>query len=49
MRFGASDEVVLGLILKCIVISDLSDRECLFSGVEAGHSGESLTGLASFE
>ena len=49
MRFGASDDVVLGLVLKCIVTSDLSDRECLFSGVEAGHSGEILTGLASFE
>ena len=49
MRFGASDDVVLELVLKCIVTSDLSDRECLFSGVEAGHNGEILTGLASFE
>ena len=49
MRFGASDEVVLGLVLKCIVTSDLSDRECLFSGIEAGHSGDILTGLSSFE
>ena len=48
MRFGASDEV-LGFVLKCIATSDLSDRECLFSGVEAGHSGEILTGFASFE
>ena len=49
MRLGASDEVALGLVLKCIVTSNLSDKECLFSGVEAGHSGEILTGLASFE
>ena len=49
MRFGASDDVMLGLVLKCIVTSDLSDKECLFSGLEAGHSGEILTGLASFE
>lgn len=49
MRLGASDEVVLGFVLKCIVTSDLRERGCLFSGVEAGHSGESLTGLVSFE
>lgn len=38
-----------GMVLKLMVIRDLRESECLFSGDDAGHNGESLGGLASCE
>lgn len=41
------DELDLATVLKLMVISDLSERLCLFSGEEAGHKGDSFGGFAS--
>ena len=45
---SACDEA-LGIFLKLIVIMDLSDRECLFSGEEAGQRGDSFAALLACE
>ena len=46
MHKGGSDDIEgLETVLKLIVIMDLSDRECLFSGEEAGQRGDSFTTL----
>lgn len=46
MHVGGSDgEEALGMVLKLIVIMDLSDRECLFSEDEAGQRGSSFATL----
>ena len=39
---GSTGEEGFGTVLKLIVIMDLSDRECLFSGEEAGQRGDSF-------
>lgn len=39
---GSASEEALGMVLKLMVIKDLSDRECLFSGEEAGQRGDSF-------
>lgn len=50
MHFGGSaGGEALGMVLKLIVIMDLSDRECLFSGEEAGQSGDSFAVLLACE
>lgn len=46
---GSTGEEVLGMVLKLMVIMDLSDSECLFSGVEAGQSGDSFAALLTGE
>ena len=46
MQFGDSaGEDALGMILKLMMIMDLSDSECLFSGDEAGQSDDSFAAL----
>lgn len=42
---GSAGEEVLGIVVKLIVIMDFSDRECLFSGEEAGQRGDSFATL----
>ncbi len=42
---GSADEEEFGMVLKLIVMMDLSDRECLFSGEEAGQRGDSFAAL----
>ena len=44
---GSAGEEALGMVLKLIVIMDLSDRECLFSGDEAGQRGDSFAVLVA--
>ena len=46
---GSAGEEALGMVLKLIVIIDLSDRECLFSGEEAGQRGDSFAALLACE
>ena len=46
---GSAGEKALGMVLKLIVTMDLSDSECLFSGEEAGQSGDSFTALVACE
>lgn len=45
----SAEDLGFGIVLKFMVIRDLRDCECLFSGDDAGHNGESLSGLASCE
>ena len=42
---GFADEEGLGTVLKLIVTMDLSDRECLLSGEEAGQRGDNFATL----
>lgn len=44
---GSVGEEGFGMVLKLIVIMDLSDRECLFSGEEPGQRGDSFATLLS--
>ena len=46
---GSFDPFGLGFVLKLIVIKDLRDSECLFSGVDAEHNGDSFGGFALCE
>ena len=46
---GSVGEDVLGMVLKLMVIMDLSDSECLFSEEEAGQSGDSFAALLACE
>ena len=48
MQIGGSvGEEGLGMVLKLIVMMDLSPRECLLSGDEAGQRGASFAALLS--
>ena len=42
---GSAGEEEFGTVLKLIVIMDLSDRECLLSGEEAGQRGDNFATL----
>ena len=43
IRVGASgDDFGSGAVLKFIETRDFKDNECLFSGEEAGHRGDSF-------
>ena len=42
---GSVAEEEFGMVLKLIGIMDLRDRECLFSGEEAGQRGDSFATL----
>ena len=42
---GSAGEEGFGLVLKLIVIMDLSDSECLLSGEEAGQRGDNFATL----
>lgn len=46
---GSVGEEAFGMVLKLIVIMDLSDRECLFSVDEAGQRGDSFAALLACE
>ena len=41
----SAGEEGFGIVLKLIVMRDLSESECLFSGEEAGQSGDSFATL----
>ena len=45
---GSAGEEALGMVLKLMLIMDLSDRECLFSGEEAGQRGDSFATLPAW-
>ena len=42
---GSDGEEALGIVLKLIVNMDLSDKECLFSGEEAGQRDDNFATL----
>lgn len=49
MQVGDSaDEEAFGMVLKLMVIMDLSDKECLFSGEEAGQRGDNFATLLAW-
>ena len=45
---GSAGEEALGMVLKLIMIMDLSDRGCLFSGDEAGQRGDNFAALLAW-
>ena len=44
-RGACAGDEGLGMVLKLMVMMDLSDRECLFAGEEAGQRGDSFAVL----
>ena len=47
MFWLSREEPVFEVILKCMVTSDFRERLCLFSGEDAGQSGDNFAGFSS--